>query len=89
MLLEKKALSAADLEAQTAFELPERDMMALVNVFVPIFITDLNIIAQVPIGVAANVCDVNVAVLANQEFEEGETACEATSTQVPVAFLRD
>jgi hypothetical protein len=89
MLAEKKPLGVEDLEAQAAFELPDRELMALVNIFIPITITDLNVIAQVPIGVAANVCDVNVAVLANQEFEEGETACDAESTQIPIAFLQD
>lgn len=87
-MLEKRALGAAELEAQTAFELPDREMMALVNVFVPIYLSDIDVVAQVPIGVAANVCDVNVAVLANQTFGPGETACEAESTQIPRAFLR-
>ena len=85
---EKKQLGAAQIEAQSAFELPDREMMALVNVFVPISIGDIGIVAQVPIGVAANVCDVNVAVLANQEFGPGDTACTADSTQIPTAFLR-
>lgn len=86
-MLEKRALGAAELEAQTAFELPDREMLALVNVFVPIYLSDLDVVVQVPIGVAANVCDVNAAVLANQTFEEGDTACTAESTQIPRAFL--
>lgn len=87
MLVEKKALGAEDLDAQMALELPDREMMALVNVFVPIFLSDLDVVVQVPIGVAANVCDVNVAVLANQTFGPGDTACTAESTQIPRAFL--
>jgi hypothetical protein len=85
---DKKVLTFDELEAQTAVELPDRDLMALINVFVPIFISDLNVVVQVPIGVAANVCNVQVGVLAVQEFEAGETACEAESTQIPRAFLR-
>jgi hypothetical protein len=33
-MLEKRAISLAELEKQTAFELPTRDMMALINVIV-------------------------------------------------------
>jgi hypothetical protein len=33
-MLEKPAISLAELENQTAFELPRRDMMALINVIV-------------------------------------------------------
>jgi hypothetical protein len=34
MLLEKRALSPAELDRQAAFELPDRDMMALINVII-------------------------------------------------------
>jgi hypothetical protein len=34
MLLEKRALSAEELEREAGFELPERNMMALVNIIV-------------------------------------------------------
>ena len=34
MLAEKRAISLEELERQVAFELPERDMMALINVIV-------------------------------------------------------
>lgn len=84
---DKRALTLDELEAQTAVELPERDLMALINVFVPILISDLDVVVQVPIGVAANVCGVQVGVLANQEFGADEVACEAESTQIPRAFL--
>jgi hypothetical protein len=33
-MLQKRAISLAELEKQTAFELPTRDMMALINVIV-------------------------------------------------------
>ena len=33
-MLQKRAISAADLESQAAFELPTRDMMALINIIV-------------------------------------------------------
>lgn len=70
-MLEKKALSAAELEGQAAFELPDREMMALVNV------TLGNLAVQVPVGVAANVCDVNAAVLVGQFQDTGNATCEA------------
>ena len=68
MLLEKKVLSAADLEAQTAFELPDRELMALVNV---VALNGVNV--AVPVGIAANVCGVNAAVLA----QDGSAECTA------------
>jgi hypothetical protein len=34
MLTEKKTLSVEELESQAGFELPERDMMALINIIV-------------------------------------------------------
>ena len=34
MIVEKQRLAAADIESQIALELPKRDMLALVNVFV-------------------------------------------------------
>ena len=33
-MLEKRALTSAELESQAAFELPDRDMMALINIIV-------------------------------------------------------
>lgn len=35
----------------------------------------------VPIGIAANVCDVNAAVLANQIVEDGDAECTAKNNQ--------
>ena len=59
-MLEKKALCPEDIEAQTALELPSREMMALVNL-VAFDVVDVNnnnvgVGAQVP----ANVCGVGV-----------------------------
>ena len=34
MMLDKKTLSVEELENQAAFELPDRDMMALINIIV-------------------------------------------------------
>ena len=39
-----------------------------------------DVVVQVPIAVAANVCDVNVAILA--EVDDDAAACEATATSV-------
>ena len=55
-MLEKKTLSAEAIEAQTALELPDRDMLALVNVVV-FDVIDVN---DVNVNVAANVCGVGV-----------------------------
>jgi hypothetical protein len=72
MLAEKKPLGVEELEAQTALELPKREMPALVTVI----LDDTTV--QVPISVAANLCDIDVAVLAAQ-VESGDTTCTATS----------
>lgn len=72
MLVEKKALSVEDLEAQAAFELPDREMLALVNVVALNGVT-----VAVPIGIAANVCGVDAAVLAQEVNQGGDTTCEA------------
>lgn len=72
MLSEKKTLNAEELEAQTAFELPDRDMLALVNV---VALNGVNV--AVPISVAANVCDVDAAVLAQEIDQSGSATCEA------------
>jgi hypothetical protein len=45
-------------------------------------VTDVNV--QVPVGVAANICDVNVGVLAEQERAGGAT-CDATATSIASA----
>ena len=46
-----------------------------------------NVIAQVPIGVAANVCGVSAAVLAHGR-QNSDPVCTATNDQLPRAFQR-
>lgn len=41
-----------------------------------------NVVVQLPVGVAANVCDVNAAVLLGAIEDNGNADCEATSTAV-------
>jgi len=86
----KRALSVEQIDAQTAVELPDRDMMALVNAFVPITVTDVlngnQVNVQVPIGVAANVCGLSVAAVA-AAAANGPVGCGAATTQdLPAAF---
>ena len=60
--------AAGAAEAQTTQE-------GLVNVNVE------NVVAQVPIGIAANVCDVNANVLAEQ-LRNGPASCDATAESI-------
>lgn len=85
-MLEKKQLSAAELEAQAAFELPDREMMALVNIFVTDVLSGNKVAVQVPIGVAANVCGVQANVLAQGGIQEPVDCTSATTQDLPVAF---
>ncbi len=78
----KHTLSIAELDSQTALELPNRDMMALLNVVIVDFIDIGQLNVQVPIGVAANVCDVNAAVLIAQIQDFGSAECTATNETV-------
>jgi hypothetical protein len=48
----------------------------LINVTV----NDVNVGVQVPIGIAANVCDVNAALLVAAIHDEGDATCDATAT---------
>ena len=84
-MLEKKALSAEQIDAQAAFELPDREMMALVNITLVDVLSGNEVAVQVPIGVAANVCGVNAAILADQ-LAEGPVECAGTVEQLPRAF---
>jgi hypothetical protein len=57
LLLEKKRLTLEDLEAQTALELPERDMMALVTVIITNVLNNLSVDIDVNNNkVAVQVC---------------------------------
>ena len=53
----------------------------LVNVTIVDAVDVNNNTVQLPIGIAANVCDVNVAVLV-QDFQDGAANCEATADAV-------
>jgi hypothetical protein len=62
MLLEKKRLTLEELEAQTALELPEREMMALVTVIITNLLNNLSIEVDVRNNnVAVQVCAVVTA----------------------------
>ena len=47
MLVEKQPLSLADIEAQTALELPEREMLALVTVVITNVLNHLSVTIDV------------------------------------------
>ena len=85
-MLEKKRLSAADLEVQAALELPDREMMALINIVVVDVLSGNNVNVQVPIGVAANVCGVQANVLARNNIQEPVDCTSATTQDLPVRF---
>lgn len=73
----KKMLSIEDIEGQMALELPEREEMALVNVVIG------SITVFVPVAVAANICGVQVNVLAQALAKQGfynNATCTATAT---------
>jgi hypothetical protein len=62
MLLEKKRLTLDELDAQTALELPEREMMALVTVVITNLLNNLSIDVDVKNNnVAVQVCAVVTA----------------------------
>ncbi|QJY45037.1 hypothetical protein [Pseudonocardia broussonetiae] len=73
------ALAAVIAAAPAASAQPQE---GLVNVNVE------DVVLQVPIGVAANVCDLNVAVLAQLGPDEA-AECDATVEQFPVAYQPD
>ena len=62
MLLEKKRLTLDELDAQTALELPEREMMALVTIVITNLLNNLSIDVDVKNNnVAVQVCAVVTA----------------------------
>jgi hypothetical protein len=59
MIVEKQRLAVADIESQVALELPKRDMLALVNVFITNVLNNLTV--SIPVqnnNVAVQVCAV-------------------------------
>ena len=86
MQLEKKTLSIEEIEGQTALELPDREMMALVTITIVDVLSHNNVNVQVPIGVAANVCGVQANLLAQGNIQEPVNCTAHTTQELPVAF---
>jgi hypothetical protein len=86
MLAEKTPLGVEELEAQTAFELPDREMMQLVEINIINALNNNQISLQVPIGVAANVCGVQANVLAQGGVQEPVDCTAHTTQELPVRF---
>jgi hypothetical protein len=82
----KRALSFEQIDAQTAVELPDRDMMALINIVVVDVLSGNDVNVQVPIGVAANVCGIQANVLAHGGVQEPVDCTSSTTADLPVAF---
>jgi hypothetical protein len=82
----KRALSFEQIDAQTAVELPDRDMMALINIVVVDVLSGNDVNVQVPIGVAANVCGIQANVLAQGGIQEPIDCTASTTADLPVAF---
>lgn len=82
----KRELSIEQIDAQTAVELPDRDMMALVNIVIFDVVDLRNVTIAVPIGVAANVCGVQANVLASGNFQSPVDCTAHTTQELPVAF---
>jgi hypothetical protein len=83
MLAEKQVLSLEELEAQTAIELPDRELMqvgqiGLVNV--ADVVTGNSICVACNVQVAASLCGVNVGVLATQ-LASGDARCTTSTGQ--------
>jgi len=61
-MLQKRRLESGDIESQIALELPKRDMLALVNVFITNVLNNLTV--SIPVqnnNVAVQVCAVVAA----------------------------
>ena len=64
MLLEKKPLSTDELERQAGFELPDRDMMALINIII-FDVIDGGVLNNLTIEVKNNNVAVQVCAVVN------------------------
>ena len=62
----KKELSILDIESQVAVELPERELLALVNVIIFNVLNRNTVTVRVPVDIAAAVC---AALLATAVFQ--------------------
>jgi hypothetical protein len=57
----------------------------LINVTLVDVLSHDNIAVQVPVGIAANVCDVNAAVLLAAVRDTGSATCDATAESIAFA----
>jgi hypothetical protein len=80
MLLEKKTLSVEELDSQVAVELPERDMMALINIFI-IDLVDGGILNNLNIEVKNNNVAVQVCAVVNALSNTGDVDLLCTVQQ--------
>lgn len=79
MFATKKSLTVQDIDSQSVQVLPNREMLALVNVTIFDVLSHNRTVVQLPIAVAANVCGVDVGVLQAQ-IDAGQTAsCTAVA----------
>jgi hypothetical protein len=74
----KKTLDLAEMDAQTVTALPAREMPQILSGINVVLLNGFTIF--VPINAAANICGIDVNVLA-QEIEDGRTECDAQARQ--------
>ncbi len=86
--MSKKVLSFEEIEGQAALELPERNMLALVNVVIFDVLNNNTVVVQLPIGIAANVCGIQANVLAAAVRQDQDFECVARSNQTLQALPR-
>jgi len=80
MVLEKRQLNLEDIEAQTALELPDREMMALVTILVTNNLNHLSIPIEVKNNnIAVQVCAAVQAL--NTILAPTTLTCEVAETQ--------
>lgn len=70
-MLEKRALNLADMESQAAFELPDRDMMALVNIII-FDVIDGGVLNNLTLQVKNNNVAVQVCAIVNLISASGD-----------------
>ena len=61
----------------------------LVNVTLTNVLNNNTVIVQVPIGIAANVCDVNAAAILAQVRDTGSATCNADAESIAFAEKKD
>jgi len=83
--VDKKILSFDEIESQAVLELPDREMMALVNVTIFDVLNQNTVVLQLPVGIAANVCNISANVLATNNTATGAacTADNMTTADLP------